>query len=91
MWGMVLAQSKVTAQGQISVPAAIRRRLNIQPGSTLEWEAGPDSTVILRRSGRYSNEDLHRALVGRRPAPKRSIKDMDEGIRDYIKKRYARH
>ncbi|MGN6730352.1 MAG: AbrB/MazE/SpoVT family DNA-binding domain-containing protein, partial [Candidatus Binatia bacterium] len=35
---MALAQSKVTAQGQISVPAEVRRKLGIGPGSVLEWD-----------------------------------------------------
>ena len=35
---MALAQSKVTAQGQISVPLEVRRRLGIGPGSILEWD-----------------------------------------------------
>jgi AbrB family looped-hinge helix DNA binding protein len=35
---MALAHSKVTAQGQISVPAEVRKKLGIGPGSILEWE-----------------------------------------------------
>ncbi|PYP88846.1 MAG: hypothetical protein DMF61_05625 [Blastocatellia bacterium AA13] len=35
---MVLAQSKLTAQGQISVPAEVRRKLGLGPGSVLEWD-----------------------------------------------------
>jgi AbrB family looped-hinge helix DNA binding protein len=35
---MALARSKVTAQGQISIPAGIRKRLGIAPGSILEWD-----------------------------------------------------
>jgi AbrB family looped-hinge helix DNA binding protein len=58
---MKLAQSKLTAQGQISVPAEVRRRLGLVPGSILEWDA-EDDKVIIRRVGRYSSEDLHRAL-----------------------------
>jgi AbrB family looped-hinge helix DNA binding protein len=34
---MPIAKSKVTAQGQISVPAEVRKKLGIGPGSTLEW------------------------------------------------------
>jgi len=33
---MTILHSKVTAQGQISVPAEIRRKLGIGPGSVLE-------------------------------------------------------
>jgi AbrB family looped-hinge helix DNA binding protein len=58
---MVLARSKVTAQGRISVPAEIRRKLGIGPGSVAEWELDGDK-VIVRRVGRYSWEDIHRAL-----------------------------
>jgi len=35
---MVLAESKLTAQGQISVPAEVRRKLGLGPGSVLEWD-----------------------------------------------------
>src|SRR2546425_184099 len=32
-----IAHSKLTAQGQVSVPAAVRRRLGVGPGAVLEW------------------------------------------------------
>ena len=85
---MALAQSKVTAQGQISVPAEIRRKLAIGPGSILEWEADGDK-VFVRRVGRYSWEDIHRALFPEGP-PKIGPVDVKEGIRKYIRKKYAR-
>jgi len=34
---MTLAPSKVTAQGQLSVPVAVRRKLGIGLASVLEW------------------------------------------------------
>jgi antitoxin PrlF len=85
---MKLAQSKLTAQGQISVPAEVRRRLELVPGSILEWEA-EDDKVIVRRVGRYSSEDLHRALFSREPTP-RTLDELKEGIRRHMKERHAR-
>jgi AbrB family looped-hinge helix DNA binding protein len=35
---MAIVHSRITAQGQISVPAAIRQKLGVGPGSTLEWD-----------------------------------------------------
>ena len=35
---MALAQSKVTAQGQISVPVECGENSSIGPGSVVEWE-----------------------------------------------------
>jgi len=91
MWGMVLARSKVTAQGQVSVPAKVRERLGIQPGAALEWEAGADGTVIVRRAGRYSSLDIHRVLFPEGP-PQRAatVKDMDEAITEHFRREHAR-
>jgi AbrB family looped-hinge helix DNA binding protein len=86
---MAIAHSKITAQGQISVPAEVRRKLGIGPGSVLEWdeEAGK---VVLRRAGRYTSEDLHRALFPKGPPKAKSIEEMKAGIRRYLKARHAR-
>ena len=54
---MALAHSKVGAHGQISVPAEVRRRLGIGPGSVLEWDEEGEN-IVVRRSGRYSSEDI---------------------------------
>jgi AbrB family looped-hinge helix DNA binding protein len=43
---MTIAKSKLTAQGQISVPAEIRQRLGVGPGSVLEWDEQDDQVVV---------------------------------------------
>jgi AbrB family looped-hinge helix DNA binding protein len=86
---MALAHSKITAQGQISVPAEVRRRLGVGPGSALEWDEAGDN-VVVRRAGRYSSEDVHRALFPEKAPAARSVEDMREGIRRHMRKRHAR-
>jgi antitoxin PrlF len=86
---MALAVSKLTAQGQISVPAEVRRRLGVGPGSVLEWAEEGDQ-IVVRRVGEYSFEDVHQALFGEtKPAP-RSLEELKEGRRAYVRKRHAR-
>lgn len=85
---MALAHTRVTAQGQVSVPAKIRQRLGVGPGSVLAWEDDGDR-VVVRKAGRYSSEDIRRALFATPPAP-RSVEDIKDGIRRYIRKRHAR-
>ena len=86
---MAIAQSKVTAQGQISVPAEVRRKLGIGPGSILEWDEEGD-VVIVRKAGRYSSEDIHRAIFPKdAPTPKK-LEGFDKGVRRYLKDKYAR-
>ncbi|MBV8308177.1 MAG: AbrB/MazE/SpoVT family DNA-binding domain-containing protein, partial [Gammaproteobacteria bacterium] len=48
---MALAQSRLTAQGQISVPAEVRKKLGIGPGSVLEWDEQGEQ-IVVRRAGR---------------------------------------
>ena len=85
---MTIAKSKLTAQGQISVPAEIRQRLGVGPGSVLEWDEQGDQ-VVVRRAGRYSSEEVHSALfpASHSPSPP---EDAKEAIRKYIRKKHAR-
>ena len=89
MYLMTIAHSKLTAQGQISVPAGIRRKLGIGPGSILEWNE-ESGNVVVRRAGRYTSVDIHRTLFLRRPPKARSIKEMKAGVAVYMTKRHAR-
>ena len=66
----------------------VRRKLGVGPGSVLEWEQ-QGSKIVVRRAGRFSTEDIHRALFGTRPPKKRSLRELKEGIREYVRKRYA--
>lgn len=85
---MALAHSKLTAQGQISVPAKVRRRLGVGPGSVLEWDDEGDR-VVVRKAGRFTSEDVYRALFSTAPRS-RTMRELKDGIRRYVKKRHAR-
>ncbi|WP_306601481.1 AbrB/MazE/SpoVT family DNA-binding domain-containing protein [Geothrix sp. 21YS21S-2] len=59
---MLIAVSKVTRQGQISVPAEVRRDLGIRPGTQLIWDRGENGEYRVRPK-RATWTDLH-ALIG---------------------------
>ena len=81
-------ESKITSQGQVSVPARIRRKLGLTPGSRLEWcERGDE--VIVRRASKYSSLDIHEAVFDTPPA-RRSVEEMDKGIRSHMRRSHAR-
>ena len=84
---MALAHSKLTAQGQISVPAKVRQKLGLGPGSVLEWDDEGEK-VVVRRAGRYTSEEVHRSLFPTPPKP-RTLTELKEGVRRYIKRRRA--
>jgi len=86
---MAIGHSKLTAQGQISVPMNVRRKLGIGPGSILEWEEDGNQ-IVVRRAGRFTSKDIHQALFGARTPKMRTLGELKEGIRSYVRKRYAR-
>ena len=85
----IAAQSRITAQGQISVPADVRRKLGIGPGALLEW-VEEEGKVVVRKVGKYRSSDIHEAVFGEEKPRKRSLTEMKAGIRQRMRKKYAR-
>jgi AbrB family looped-hinge helix DNA binding protein len=81
--------SRITKQGQISVPAEVRRQLGIGPGTVLEWEVEGDVARV-RRGHDKTFDDAHRALFPEGPPPRASVRDMDRAIADEVRRRHAR-
>jgi antitoxin PrlF len=84
---MPIAKSKVTAQGQISVPAEVRKKLGIGPGSMLEWY-DEHGNVVIRRAGSFSSAEIHQALFPKDLKAK-VPSDVKAGIRKYMRQRHA--
>jgi AbrB family looped-hinge helix DNA binding protein len=85
---MVIAHSRLTAKGQISVPAAVRRKLGVGPGSTLEWHEEGDK-IVLRRVGRFTSADLHEGLFSSAPK-RRSLGELKAGLKANVRRRHPR-
>ena len=86
---MAIARSKITAQGQISVPAEVRKALGAEPGSILEWEQ-EDGKVVVRRVGKYTFDDIRRVLFGDKKVKRQSFKAMNQAKARYASERYVR-
>ena len=81
-------QSRLTAQGQVSIPARVREGLGLSAGSVLEWSTG-GGVATVRRVGRNTSEDVHAAMFGRKPRA-RSLAELKEGIARDMRSRHAR-
>ena len=86
---MKVAESKLTSQGQISVPAEIRRRLGLAPGSVIEWD-DEDGAITVRKSAKCASTDVHNALFPDGPPAVHSLDELRAGLRDEIIRRHAR-
>lgn len=85
----VKGRSRLTAQGQVSVPARVRETLGVSAGSVLEWETDGDR-VTVRRVGKHTSEDVHMALFGGEKPVTLSLKELKESIRTHIRAKHAR-
>ena len=85
---MERVESKITSQGQVSIPAPIRQKLGLAPGSKVEWCVEGDD-VIVRRAAKYSSQDIHDALFDG-PPPHRTVDELKEGIRRHVRRKHAR-
>jgi AbrB family looped-hinge helix DNA binding protein len=83
---MAILYSKLTARGQVSVPKEVCQRLGIGPGSILAWEDDGER-IVVRRAGRYTSEEIHRALFEETPEH-RTPEELKEGVRQYFKGRH---
>lgn len=72
---MLVATSKVTSQGQISVPSEVRKALGIRPGTELVWDRRENGEYVVRPK-RLTLADLPQ-VVG-----KVSVKLSDEELRE---------
>lgn len=86
---MSIARSRLTSQGQVSVPAEVRRRLGVDAGSLLEWDQDGDQ-IVVRRAGRYTSEEIHRTLFPEGIPTPRTLEELKSGIRHYISRKHAR-
>ena len=85
----MIARAKITAQGQISVPAEVRKKLGVGPGSTVEFDVVGDQ-VVIRRTVRHTLEDVSAILALKRPSKPKTLAELKGGIGDYMRRKHAR-
>jgi bifunctional DNA-binding transcriptional regulator/antitoxin component of YhaV-PrlF toxin-antitoxin module len=89
---MQKAQSKLTSQGQVSVPAPVRQFLHLMPGSVLVWTQEGER-IVVGRAKRHSTDEVHQALFSNAPLSTERTKtlvELKQGIRQRMQTRHAR-
>jgi AbrB family looped-hinge helix DNA binding protein len=79
--------SRVTAQNQISIPADVRRRFHIVPGTELVWEEHDGMLVV--RPKKFTLEEI-RAFCADRPVKRRTLAQIRAGRDRALAAKYGR-
>lgn len=87
---MLQIQTKLTSQGQVSVPAAVRQFLSLTPGSVLVWTE-EEGRIMVERAVRHSTVEVHHALFAGAPVsgPAKTLTELKQGIRQHMQRRHA--
>ena len=84
-------QTKLTSQGQVSVPVAVRSFLHLMPGSVMVWSQEGDR-IVVERARRHSTAEVHQALFANNApsteAPK-TLVELKQGIRRRMQRKHA--
>ena len=84
-------QTKLSSQGQVSVPASVRNFLHLIPGSVLVWTQEGDR-IVVERAKRHSTAEVHQALFsGAAPSaePAKTLTELKQGVRQRMLRRHA--
>jgi AbrB family looped-hinge helix DNA binding protein len=50
----------VTSKGQVTIPKPVRDRLNLKPGSKVEFDLAPDGRIVIVKAGRKATRPKSR-------------------------------
>ncbi|MFM9970898.1 MAG: AbrB/MazE/SpoVT family DNA-binding domain-containing protein [Burkholderiales bacterium] len=84
-------QTKLTSQGQVSVPAPVRNFLHLIPGSVLVWTREGDR-IVVERAKRHSTAEVHNALFAEdspNMGKPKSLEELKAGVRQYMRRRHV--
>jgi len=61
-------ETTVSDRGMVTIPADLRRRLDIEPGDKLQWETDEDGNlsveVVQQRYGAFTDDDMKAPMGG---------------------------
>jgi AbrB family looped-hinge helix DNA binding protein len=86
---MASYETKLSSQGQVSVPVEVRRKLDVEPGSVLEWVEEGDA-IVVRRKKLMSWDELRATLFPNGPPPYYTREQMKEAAQKGAVARYLR-
>ena len=62
------AETTVSDRGMVTIPAALRRRLDIEPGDKLRWTTNDEGDlsveVVKQRYGAFDDDEMKAAMGG---------------------------
>jgi antitoxin PrlF len=85
---MLQARSKITSQGQVSVPASVRASLGVMPGSELEWH-DDGGKIVVKRAAKLSFEELRAKVFPKGPPTPITPEEMKRAVEQHLLEKHG--
>ena len=85
---MRLAQSRITAQGQVSIPVSVMRPFGLAPGEVINWDT-LNGHLVVEKAGQFLLEDVQKALKLPKGTPPKTDDEIKDGIRAAMRAKHA--
>lgn len=83
-----MPEATITSKGQVTIPKKIREKLNLRPGDKVNFVETNEGEIKIHPQ-KKSIKDL-RGILHRPGQKAKSVEDMNEGIREYLKEKYQK-
>ncbi len=78
----------LTSKGQVTLPKEIRDRLQLEAGSTLDFQLLPDNTIVARPV--KPDARRIRGLLKSPHAKALTVEEMDDGIAKHVREQHGK-
>jgi len=79
-----MSQATITTKGQVTIPKAVRDRLDLRAGDRLDFVVNDSGEAVIRRVSRSVGEV--RGLLAHRGKVSLTVEQMDEAVRGRLRK-----
>jgi AbrB family looped-hinge helix DNA binding protein len=80
----------LTSKGQVTIPKAVRKQLNLKVGDVVEFVVDSDRTAVLRPRNLKADEVFGMLAKGRKSKRAFTVEEMNAGIAKAVREKFLR-
>ena len=85
---MGMSSATITSKGQVTIPKKVRDKLHLKPGDIINFEIESSNSVRITSAKRSPSEAY--GILFREDQKAYTVEEMNEGIEEYIRKKYKK-
>tara|TARA_R110002126_G_scaffold185155_1_gene333659 strand:- start:12366 stop:12620 length:255 start_codon:yes stop_codon:yes gene_type:complete len=83
-----MPSATITSKGQVTIPKKVRDKLQLKSGDTINFEIESTNSARITSAKRSPSEAY--GILFREDQKAYTVEEMDEGIAEYLRKKYRK-